>query len=289
MPTSTEVLVSVVIPAFNMEKYLSRSIESILNQTFKNMEVIVIDDASTDNTSKIAEEYVDRGVDIFQLEKNGGVANALKTGFEIANGEFITFLSADDEYLDPQKTEQQVIEMLKHQSDWSYYHDFFIGENTQQMIKCKPSFIPHFRFLDRYISCDYDMLFMSLLFQNPINSSSLMISRDCLNNGGNWDPRWKNADPDGDLILRYCIEGMKPHMILGAPLFYRTHPYQLSNNIENMNQNFLNVRMNALKRIDKERLKIIYQKFQPYLILLKITGIGKQRIEIIKYLDEVMS
>jgi glycosyltransferase involved in cell wall biosynthesis len=289
MLVTDNVLVSVVIPAYNMEKYLSNSIESVLRQTFKKLEIIVVDDASTDNTLKIAENFTDRGVVVYNLDKNYGVANALKIGFEIARGDYITFLSADDEYINPRKTEQQIFEMINNKADWSYYHDFFIGENSHHMRIYKPSFIPYFRFLDRCISKDYNLLFMSLLFQNPINSSTLMISRNCLDRGGNWDPRWKNADPDGDLLLRYCIQEMKPLLISGAPLLYRIHTNQLSNNVNNMSANFYSVRKNALNLIDKDRLRMLYKKFLPYYNLLRITGIIKQRLDIIKYLHEAMA
>ena len=87
-------LVSIVIPTYNYANYLLTAITSCLQQTYKNLEIIVVDDGSTDNTRAILEEFSDRILYIYQ--NNQGVSSARNKGLELAKGSFITFLDADD-------------------------------------------------------------------------------------------------------------------------------------------------------------------------------------------------
>jgi glycosyltransferase involved in cell wall biosynthesis len=94
--------VSVIIPAFNVEKYIKRCLNSTLNQTYKHLQVIIIDDVSTDSTKKIIKEIadLDTRVKVLLLEQNSGSAVARQTGIDICDGELITFVDADDCYND---------------------------------------------------------------------------------------------------------------------------------------------------------------------------------------------
>lgn len=98
-------LVSVVIPNHNYAKYLRGSIDSVLQQTYSNIEVIVVDDGSTDDSRKIVESYGDAIVGIFQ--ENQGVSVSRNNGVAASNGDYIAFLDADDAWL-PAKIEKQV-------------------------------------------------------------------------------------------------------------------------------------------------------------------------------------
>lgn len=90
--------VSVIIPVYNVEKYIERCVNSILNQTFQDYEVLLIDDGSTDNSGKICDEYSlkDSRIKVFHKE-NGGVSSARNLGIDSANGEWIYFCDSDDE------------------------------------------------------------------------------------------------------------------------------------------------------------------------------------------------
>lgn len=88
---------SIIIPAYNAEKYIARSIDSILNQTYNDFEIIVIDDGSQDDTYKIATSYNDKRINVIK-QINSGVSVARNTGICSATKEFICFLDADDEY-----------------------------------------------------------------------------------------------------------------------------------------------------------------------------------------------
>lgn len=91
------ILVSVIIPFYNVEKYIAECIESILNQSYSNIEIIMVDDGSLDNSSVIAKEYARKDCRVRLIEKpNGGVASARNCGMREAKGEFLTFVDSDD-------------------------------------------------------------------------------------------------------------------------------------------------------------------------------------------------
>jgi len=282
-------LVSIIIPAYNMEKYLDESIQSALQQSYSDKEIIVVDDCSTDNTQKIALKYKDRGVRYTRLDVNSGVATAMKTGFDLATGDFLSFLSADDFYVDIHKTSKQIEIMKQKKADWSYYRSYYSGINFKESVKYQGSFIPHLNFLNSLITRDPDLMFMALLFVNPINSASMMITRECLQKGGTWDPQWKNADPDGDLFLRYCREKLRCIVIKGAPIFYRIHENQLSANENYMQINSEKVRLNALMQINSVELITMIKKFKPFFWWYKTTGVVKRRPSVVKFLEEVIN
>lgn len=89
--------ISVIVPVYNAEKYLEQCIDSILDQTYKNLEIVLINDGSTDKSGKICDGYAksDNRVRVLHLE-NGGVSNARNKGIEISTGDYITFVDADD-------------------------------------------------------------------------------------------------------------------------------------------------------------------------------------------------
>ncbi len=91
--------VSVIIPVYNAENYLKECLESVINQTLKDIEVICVDDGSTDNSYKILQEYEQKDKRIIVLkQKNKGAGAARNLGIELAQGEFIAFMDADDKY-----------------------------------------------------------------------------------------------------------------------------------------------------------------------------------------------
>lgn len=108
-------LVSIVIPVYNGENYLEEAIHSALNQSYENIEIIVVNDGSTDNTENIALKYKDK-IKYFKKE-NGGVSSALNLGIKNMTGEYFSWLSHDDLYYED-KIERQIIELEKH--DYKY-------------------------------------------------------------------------------------------------------------------------------------------------------------------------
>lgn len=90
-------LVSAIIPVYNVEKYVRKCIESVINQDYENIEIIIVDDGTPDNSGKIADEYAESDKRIKVIHKsNGGVASARNCGIQEAKGEFILFIDSDD-------------------------------------------------------------------------------------------------------------------------------------------------------------------------------------------------
>ena len=87
--------VSVVIPVYNVEKYLRNCIDSVLAQTYKNYEIILVDDGSTDNSGRICDEYIANNIRVIHKE-NGGLSDARNTGTTIATGQYVTWIDSDD-------------------------------------------------------------------------------------------------------------------------------------------------------------------------------------------------
>ena len=94
-------LISVIVPVYNTEKYLRKCIESILSQSYKNIELLLINDGSTDSSAEICREYLDKDKRCYYFEKeNGGLSDARNYGIERAKGEYITFVDSDDFFLE---------------------------------------------------------------------------------------------------------------------------------------------------------------------------------------------
>ena len=93
-------LISIVIPVYKVEQYLDRCVESIVNQTYKNLEIILVDDGSPDNCPKMCDEWAkkDKRIKVIH-KKNGGVSSARNAGIELASGEYLQFVDSDD-YID---------------------------------------------------------------------------------------------------------------------------------------------------------------------------------------------
>ena len=90
-------MISVVVPVYNVEKYLNRCVDSILNQTYSDLEIILVDDGSTDRSGSICDEYlsIDSRVRVLHKE-NGGLSDARNHGIELANGSYLCFIDSDD-------------------------------------------------------------------------------------------------------------------------------------------------------------------------------------------------
>lgn len=109
--------ISIIVPVYNIEKYLENCVESILNQTFKDLEIILVDDGSTDNSGKICDIYKHKDKRIKVIHKeNGGLSSARNCGIEIASGEYIGLVDSDD-YIHPQKYEILYKNAIKYSSD----------------------------------------------------------------------------------------------------------------------------------------------------------------------------
>jgi glycosyltransferase involved in cell wall biosynthesis len=105
--TTTNPLISVIMPVYNGEKFVRETIDSVLNQTYQNFEFIIVNDGSIDSTQQIISSYDDKRIVLLNLTRNQGVSNARNRGTDISKGEFIAFCDADDLY-DPGRLQTQL-------------------------------------------------------------------------------------------------------------------------------------------------------------------------------------
>src|SRR5882672_2663017 len=105
--------VSVLLPVWNAERYLAGSIESVLDQTFADFELLIVDDASTDGSRALIERYRDRRIRLVENEKNLGVTRSLNLGLERARGRYVARADADD-LCAPERLERQVAFLDAH-------------------------------------------------------------------------------------------------------------------------------------------------------------------------------
>ena len=162
-------IVSIIMPMYNSSFFVEQSIDSVIAQTYKNWELIIIDDYSTDNSREIVEKYIERDlrIKIICLEENLGVAEARNRGIEIANGQYLAFLDSDDIW-HPEKLQKQIFFMKKNNIAFSY---------TQYR---------HFSQKDKYEGKNIDVkervTYKELLKGNIIGCLTVVIDREKIKN-----------------------------------------------------------------------------------------------------------
>lgn len=115
-----EELISIIIPVYKVEKYLSRCIESVMAQTYRNIEILLIDDGSPDKCPEICDNYADKDPRIKVVhKKNGGLSDARNAGITLAEGKYISFLDSDD-YVHPRMYQELLHILKKEEADVSF-------------------------------------------------------------------------------------------------------------------------------------------------------------------------
>ena len=132
--TKFNIKVSVIIPTYNRGKLIGNSIKSVLNQTYKNLEIIVVDDGSTDNTKEEVEKIKDEKIRYIKLEKNGGAANARNIGIMNSTGRYISFQDSDD-IMYPNKLEIQIKNLINKNSNLDFCKIKVINNSTYSYSK----------------------------------------------------------------------------------------------------------------------------------------------------------
>ncbi|SHH00330.1 glycosyltransferase [Tepidibacter thalassicus] len=216
--------VSVIIPTYNYGEFICDAIDSVLNQTFKDFEIIVVDDGSTDNTKDIIKKYRDKIS--YYYKTNDGPASARNLGIKKSNGKYICFLDADDIFL-PNKLELQV-NLLKNNSNKNIslvYSDFLIvNKNLNKVLKyykCK-KFLSH------------NQAFNYLMLDNYINTSTVMTLKDCLFEVNLFNEKYKYLE-DYDLWIKLGIN--YEYIYINKPLVktrahYKNYSKKVNNSIK---------------------------------------------------------
>ena len=201
-------LVSVIIPGFNAERWLREAIDSVLTQTYPEIEIIVIDDGSTDSSLEILKSYGERI--IWRTGANKGGNYARNFGFTLAQGKYIQYLDADD-YLLPDKIAKQV-KLLETDPAEVVYSDW------QHLVHQRDGA----SFLDEVRICGPKADFLESLLANDrwSNIAPILLSRNSVIQSGGWDESLPAAQ-DRDFLISVAIAGAKFIYHSGCDSIYR--------------------------------------------------------------------
>lgn len=189
-------LVSVILPTYNRAEYLPRAMESVLSQSYKNLELIVVDDGSTDNTREVVNAYQDTRIRYMRTPSNRGVAAARNAGIRRASGEYIAFQDSDDKWL-PGKLEKQVRALTQAEPDVGMVYHIM----SRKYENGETRYIPDAKVPQSRRS---GQIFENLLTENIIGAPTLCVRKSVLtgeNGVGVFDTQMPNLE-DYELILR---------------------------------------------------------------------------------------
>ena len=158
-------LVSIIMAAYNAEKTIELAIESVLNQTYSNFELLVINDCSKDGTAKLVEDFSakDNRVRLISNEKNSGVSFTRKHGLEEANGSWIAILDSDDAWA-PEKLEKQIELQNRTNADLLFTGSAFMDSEGRP--------------IDWYLHAPAEATYRQLLKQNVLSNSSALVRKE---------------------------------------------------------------------------------------------------------------
>jgi glycosyltransferase involved in cell wall biosynthesis len=202
-------LVSILIPAYNAEKWIAATLRSALAQTWDNKEIIVVDDGSTDGTLSVARSFEPQGVRVVS-QTNQGAAAARNRAFLESRGDFIQWLDADD-LLSPNKVEAQMRELqgkdVLLSSGWGEF--LYRPKNAQ--------FIPSALWADLKPA---DWLVQKLTLNLHMQTATWLVSRELTEAAGPWDTRLM-GDDDGEYFCRVLLASRGVHFVPGPGVYYR--------------------------------------------------------------------
>ena len=182
-------LISVIMPVYNEEKTVKKAVESVLKQTYRKIELIIIDDASTDSTPKIVSELAKEDDRIVMLRNsvNRGITYSLNRGLRKASGKYIARIDGDDWY-HPRKLELQMT-FLEERRDYGIVGTFYVLLTRDKMA------------LKVSLPITHEEILRQLAYRNAFAHSSIMVRKDILDAVGYYDERYEYAQ-DYDLYFR---------------------------------------------------------------------------------------
>jgi len=232
-------MVSVIIPVYNGELYIGQAIESVIAQTYKDIELIVVDDGSTDSTKKVVKKYRDIK---YIYQKNSGPSAARNRGMDASRGEYIAFLDSDDLYKE-NKLEEQVKAFEQDQYADIIYNDCISVDKDLNYINTLKS--------EGVYENKEDFLCMLLFRQIIPIPPSIMLRRRCFEEGYLYNEKYKHAE-DYEYTIRLAQKYKFKY--IPEPLYiYRRHEGNLTNAHSTQQEREINV----LRELGHERIEEI--------------------------------
>ncbi len=208
---SSQALVSVLMPAYNAEKFIAEAIQSILDQDYSDWELLILNDASNDDTSTIIHSFSDRRIKLFSNEKNEGYLRSCNRLFELAKGDFITFLDADDACPE-NRLSYCVVQFEQDQSLDFITTDHIRFDNSRNWIVHQP--------------VDYSRYPNEPDYNPPVCCATIFTRSELLNKAKGYHPFFNKLGGE-DYHWLYKISCFGRGMHVPEPLYnYRQHPHQ---------------------------------------------------------------
>jgi glycosyltransferase involved in cell wall biosynthesis len=222
-----EPLVSVVVPAYNAASTIGETLLSVLSQTYRNLEVLVVDDGSTDETAAVVQSFTGRDQRVRLIQKpNGGVASARNAGIAASNGEFVAFIDADDLW-HPTKIRKQVSVLVAGGPEMGLVYTAFRSIDSKGLVVASSwnyavdGWVPFRHFQVNLVG----------------NGSAVLVRKSALEAVGGYATWLREANAEGceDLLLQLRIArsyrfGTVPEYLVG----YRKHPGNMSADVAQM-------------------------------------------------------
>lgn len=219
--------VSVIVPTFNAGNYIKDTITSVLGQTYADLELILVNDGSTDNTHEVVQSFLPNPKIVYILQENHGVSHSRNVGMKNAKGVYFSFLDADD-HLEPRNIELKV-DALDHHSDCFFSYS--------DILNCNATLVPENvvrsrsgeNLLDHYLLWDGTVI--------ASIASNIMIRKQCYAEGLIFDEELSTA---ADQMYGFCITNKYKGFYINQPLVkYRVLPNSMSRNISVMEKDHL--------------------------------------------------
>jgi|APLak6261660231_1056022.scaffolds.fasta_scaffold10261_1 glycosyltransferase involved in cell wall biosynthesis len=243
-------LVSIIMPVYNGERYISKAIESVLSQTYQNFELIIVNDGSTDNSKAVIDTYLKDPRIRYIEQHNAGVAAARNTAIKKSQGELIGFLDQDDLWL-PEKIENQIQYFKNHQNISLVYSDYIVLNELENSSHRQRDLIPFDPSQSNLIS---------IFTQNRIGVLTVLVKKQCVIDSGLLEEELKGTD-DYELWLRLALDYEFQYIPLLLAT-YRWHGKNISSDALHMMTeetkaicSFLSKRPDAYKALGKRIIK----------------------------------
>lgn len=226
-------LISIVVPCYNYARFLSETLNSIINQSYTNWECIVVDDGSTDNTAEVCMLYTKKDYRIRYIHQhNQGLSSARNTGIKASKGCYIQLLDSDDT-LDKDKLEQQLKQFELHPDSDMVYSNYQImdedGSNPRSVNKTNWIEMRHKPFSEF-------LLYWEKGFTIPIHC--YLFKKTCFERWGYFQLQLPTHE-DLDIQLRYSLFGAKYRMLDTPLAYYRLHKNSMARDYTNMHKGYL--------------------------------------------------
>ena len=264
-------IVSVILPTYNRANYIKDAIESVLNQTYRNIELIIIDDGSTDNTQAVIEPYLKDNRIRYIRRENSGAAAARNKGLALKTGKYVAFIDSDDIW-EKDKLEIQLAVMNSIPDAAIVFSDF--SAKRQDGLIEKSHIRTYFTVLDTY-KLSYDDVFShrntlkngekvywgniynTMIFGNIILTSTTLFRQDVFNTEGIFDTNYTTLE-DYDLFLR--LTKRFTAAFIDKPLIcYRYSEKQLSGDLFLANSALI-LLIYSIKTLQALKMKNFYKK-----------------------------